>query len=90
VDFRILLCVTADRVGLDELKKESIHAVMRVHFANGAIGTASLAATSGNADLDSRIAACYPNVPTGLTANLPDDDELFVVALPAKVETDHF
>jgi hypothetical protein len=90
VDFRILLlCVTAGRPALDEFMKAPLHAVVRVHYANGTIGNVSLAGTSGNSNLDSRVLACYRNVPAGLIAKVPDGDEVFAVMLPSKIEVGH-
>jgi TonB family protein len=82
MDAQSLRCMRADTVTIDELKKAPLHAVMRVHFANGAINEATIVGTSGDADLDSRVASCYRGVPPELTANAPDGDQLFVAMLP--------
>lgn len=75
-------CMRADPVAMDEIKKAPLHAVVRVHFANGAVSDATLVATSGDADLDGRVASCFRNVPAKFTANAPDGDQLFVGVLP--------
>jgi hypothetical protein len=82
LDHESLLCVKADSVAYDELKKAPLHAVVRVHFANGIVTDATLAGTSGDPDLDPRVVACYRNMPRELTAAAPDGDELFVAMLP--------
>jgi protein TonB len=82
VDAEGLICIKADSVAYDEFKKARLHAVVRVHFANGAVSTAALAGTSGDPDLDSRVTACYRSMPPKLTANVPDGDELFVAMQP--------
>ncbi len=75
-------CMKADTVAMDEYKKSALHAVVRVHFASGAVSDATLVGTSGDADLDSHVLACYRNVPAEVTANIPDGDHLFAAILP--------
>jgi len=82
LDHESLLCVKADDVAYDELKKAPLHAVVRVHFEHGAVSSATLVGTSGDPDLDPRVVACYRSMSADLTADVPDGDELFVAMLP--------
>jgi|ERR1051326_5580465 TonB family protein len=75
-------CITATEAGREELREATLHPVVRVHFSNGAVASASLLASSGNPDFDERARACYASLPKEATANLGGElNETFVVML---------
>ncbi len=81
-DVMSLVCIKADGEAYDEVKKTPLHAVVRIHFSGGAIESATLAGSSGNPDLDTRVLACYRGIAREYTTNIPDGDEVFVAMLP--------
>jgi TonB family protein len=60
-------CVLSTDVGREELKKAPLHTVVRVHYSNGRVASATIVATSGISDLDQRIADCHLQMPPELT-----------------------
>src|ERR1043166_481313 len=76
-----LACLKADSVGWEEFKKASLHTVTRIHFAGGVMDEVTVVGSSGDADLDSRVAACYRSVPPALVASVPDGDKMFVAMM---------
>ena len=76
-------CVQSTDAGRNEMSQAKLHTVVRVHFLNGDIAGVAIAGSSGNADLDRRVAECYGRVAPGVTAGLQGDLTQLLTPLPA-------
>jgi TonB family protein len=73
-------CVIASDTGREELKNSKYHTVVKLHFAKGVITSIQVVGTSGDHDLDQRVAACFQQVSPELTsAVIGEQDNLAAI-----------